>query len=432
MPNLPVARVPGHVDGQTDNELRDNVLSVTLNDVIDNLLSEPSEAITITEPTPQDVVFEGSFEEVNRLFYENGWSDGLPIGPPTDAKGAEFLAFTDRDPDEVIGALPPDNRSATPWNIAINGVMAGCRPEYMPVLLALVEAMAEPGYGVEHSGNTPGAETLIIVNGPIIRDLGFNYEQGVLRDGFQANTSIGRFWRLCLRNIAGFLLHQTDKGTYGGTWRVVLAENESVLKQIDWPTIAADGGLGPDANAITISRFTGGDVVTSVYGNKAEEMLPYLADALVKQTGWQLCFTIGISTGTYRPLLVLSPVLAETIAKSGWSKQDVKNYFFDHARMPAWKFEKYIGEWSNLVPGRRTLVDLVNLGKAPEVFAESSDPDRLVPIVCNPDDFMIAVAGDPLRTNAYVFAHNGMLGYPTSKSIALPDDWAERLAAARG
>ena len=432
MPNLPVARVPGHVDGQTDNELRDNILSVTLNDVIDNLLSEPSEAITVTEPTPQDVVFEGSFEEVNRLFYENGWSDGLPIVPPTDAKVAEFLAFTDRDPDEVIGALPPDNRSATPWNIAINGVMAGCRPEYMPVLLALVEAMAEPGYGVEHSGNTPGAETLIIVNGPIIRDLGFNYEQGVLRDGFQANTSIGRFWRLCLRNIAGFLLHQTDKGTYGGTWRVVLAENESVLQQIGWPTIAADGGLGPDANAITISRFTGGDVVTSVFGNKAEEMLPYLADALVKQTGWQLCFTIGISTGTYRPLLVLSPVLAETIAKSGWSKQDVKNYFFDHARMPAWKFEKYIGEWSNLVPGRRTLVDLVNLGKAPEMFAESSDPDRLVPIVCNPDDFMIAVAGDPLRTNAYVFAHNGMLGYPTSKSIALPDDWAERLAAARG
>ncbi len=432
MPNLPVARVPGHVDGQTDNELRDNVLSVTLNDVIDNLLSEPSEAITITEPTPQDVVFEGSFEEVNRLFYENGWSDGLPIVPPTDAKVAEFLAFTDRDPDEVIGALPPDNRSATPWNVAINGVMAGCRPEYMPVLLALVEAMAEPGYGVEHSGNTPGAETLIIVNGPIIRDLGFNYEQGVLRDGFQANTSIGRFWRLCLRNIAGFLLHQTDKGTYGGTWRVVLAENESVLKQIGWPTIATDQGLERGANAITISRFTGGDVVTSVYGNKAEEMLPYLADALVKQTGWQLCFTIGISTGTYRPLLVLSPVLAETIAKSGWSKQDVKNYFFDHARMPAWKFEKYIGEWSNLVPGRRTLVDLVNLGKAPEVFAESSDSDRLVPIVCNPDDFMIAVAGDPLRTNAYVFAHNGMLGYPTSKSIALPDDWAERLAAARG
>ncbi|MDP6707277.1 MAG: UGSC family (seleno)protein [Alphaproteobacteria bacterium] len=431
MPNLAVAKVPGHVDGQSDNEIRDNVLSVTLTDVIDNLTSEPAEAMAITEPAPRDVVFEGSFEEVNRLYYENGWSDGLPIVPPTAEKVAEFLRFTDRDPDEVIGALAPDNRSATPWNVAVNGVMAGCRPEYMPVLLALVEAMADPGYGVEHSGNTPGAETLIVVNGAIIRDLGFNYEQGVLRDGFQANTSIGRFWRLCLRNIAGFQLHQTDKGTYGGTWRVVLAENEQVLAKIDWPSIAADEGIAPGDSAVTISRFTGGDVVTSVYGSKADEMLPYLADALVKQTGWQLCFTVGLAQGTYRPLLVLSPVLAETIAKSGWSKDDVKQYFYEHARMPAAKFEKYIGEWTNLVPGRRTLVDLVNLGKADRVFAESSSPERLVPIVVRPEDFMIAVAGDPLRTNAFVFSHNGMLGYSTTKAVALPDDWSARLAAAR-
>ncbi len=431
MGNLPVALVPGHVDGQNDNELRDNILSVTLDRVVDNLLTTPADAVVVNEPGPKDIVFEGSFEEVNRLYYENGWSDGLPVVPPTAGKVAAFLAFTDCDPDEVIGALPPDNRSATPWNVAVNGVMAGCRPEYMPVLLALVEAMADPGYGVEHSGNTPGAETLVIVNGPIIRDLGFNYEQGVLRDGFQANTSIGRFWRLCLRNIAGFLPHQTDKGTYGGTWRVALAENEAVLAKIDWPTIAADEGIDAGESAITVSRFTGGDVITSVYGSKAEEMLPYLADALVKQTGWQLCFTVGVAQGTYRPLLVLSPVLAETIAKSGWSKADVKQYFFEHARMPAAKFEKYIGEWTNLVPGRRTLVDLVNLGKADRIFAESSDPDRLVPIVVRPDDFMIAVAGDPLRTNAFVFAHNGMLGYSTSKRVRLPDDWSSRLAAAR-
>jgi hypothetical protein len=182
---------------------------------------------------------------------------------------------------------------------------------------------------------------------------------------------------------------------------------------------------------VTVSRFTGGDVVTSVYGSKPEEMLPYLADALVKQTGWQLCFTVGLAQGTYRPLLVLSPVLAETIAKSGWSKDAVKQYFYEHARMPAAKFEKYIGEWTNLVPGRRTLVDLVNLGKADRAFAESSDPERLVPIVVRPEDFMIAVAGDPLRTNAYVFSHNGMLGYSTTKAVTLPEDWSSRLAAAR-
>ena len=343
----------------------------------------------------------------------------------------EFLAFTDREPDEAIGALAPDNRSATPWNVAVNGVMAGCRPEYMPVLLAIVEAMADPGYGVEHSGNTPGSETLIIVNGPVARDLGFNYEQGVLRDGFQANTSIGRFFRLYLRNVAGFLLHQTDKATYGGTWRVVLAENERVLETIGWPTVAVDQGMSADQSAVTISRFTGGDVVTSVYGHKGEEMVAYLADALVKQTGWQLCFTIGISTGAYRPLLVLSPVLAEAIAKSGWSKRELQDQLYRLARMPAWKFEKYIGGWTNLVPGGRSLQDMVNLGKAPEPFAQSADPERLVPIVGAPEDIMVAVAGDPLRTNAQVFSQNGILGFPTTKPVRLPGDWQRRLAAAR-
>ncbi len=431
LPNLPVALVPGHVDSQSDEELWANVTSVTLDAVIDNLLRQPAEAAPINEPAASDTVFTGGFEEVNRFFYENGWSDGLPVVPPTRAKVERFLEFTDRDPEAEIGVLAPDNRAATPWNVAVNGVMAGCRPEYMPVLLALVEAMADASYGVEHSGNTPGAETLIVANGPIIRDLGFNYEQGVLRDGFQANTAIGRFWRLMLRNVAGFLPHETDKGTYGGTWRVVLAENESVLRRIGWPTIAADQGVDGDGGAVTVSRFTGGDCIVSVYGQTAEEMLPYLADALVKATGWQLCFTIGLSTGGYKPLLVLSPVLAETIAKSGFSKADVKAWFFEHARMPAWKFENYIGAWTNLVPGRRSLVDLVNLGKAPRIFAESSDPERLVPIVCEPEDFMIAVAGDPLRTNAFVFAHNGILGFPTSKPVQLPDGWDGKLDRAR-
>src|ERR1700740_1878086 len=110
----------------------------------------------------------------------------------------------------------------------------------MPILVALIEAMADPHYGVEHSGNTPGAETLIILNGPIIKDLKFNCEQGVLGHGFMPNTSVGRFWRLALRNIAGFLPHRTDKGCFGNTFRVVLAENEDALAKIGWQSNAAD------------------------------------------------------------------------------------------------------------------------------------------------------------------------------------------------
>ena len=420
LPSLPVAIVPGHVDVQTVDELRANVLGVTVEGVVQGLTAAPEKATELVEPEPGEIVFEGTPDEINRFYYENGWSDGLPIVPPTAARVDEFLKATDRDADEQLGVLLPDRRSATVRTIAINGVMAGCRPEYMPVLVALIEAMADPRYGVEHSGNTPGAETLIIVNGPIIRRLGFNYQQGALRDGFQANTSIGRFWRLYLRNVAGFLPHKTDKGTFGNTWRVVLAENEDALARMGWTTIAQDQGLKPGDNAVTISRFTGGTVLASVFGTRPEQMIPYLADGIARIVAWEVIFAVGMSVGAQRPLLVLSPILAETLARAGLSKQDVQRQLFQHARIPARQFERYTGEWTNLLPGRPSLRDLVKRGRAAAVFAESDDPERLVPVVEKAEDIMIAVSGDPLRTNAYVFSHNGILGYTTTKPIRLP------------
>ncbi|HEX6209940.1 MAG TPA: UGSC family (seleno)protein [Methylomirabilota bacterium] len=420
MPGLPVALVPGHVDVQTVDELRANVLGVTVDGVVQGLTAAPEKAAELVEPEPGEVIFEGTPDEVNRLFYENGWGDGLPIVPPTAARVEAFLRATDRDADEELGVLLPDRRAATVRTVAINGVMAGCRPEYMPVLVALAEAMADPRYGVEHSGNTPGAETLIVVNGPIIRRLGFNYQQGALRDGFQANTSIGRFWRLYLRNVAGFLPHRTDKGTFGNTWRVALAENEDALARIGWTTIAQDQGLAAGESAVTVSRFTGGTVLASVFGTRPEDMIPYLADGIARLVAWEVIFTVGMSVGAQRPLLVLSPILAQTLARAGLTKQDVQRRLFEHARIPASRFERYMSGWTNLLPGRPTLGDLVRRGRAAPVFAESDDPERLVPVVARAENIMIAVSGDPLRTNAYVFAHNGILGFPTTKPVRLP------------
>lgn len=429
MPNLPVAMIPGHPGAQSAHELRTNVHNVTAQQVIDNLLTQPAEQALAPEPAAREIVFRGTFEEVNAYFYEREWSDGLPIVPPTIEKINEFLAFTDRDPQESLGVLLPGSRAATIWATAVNGVMAGCRPEYMPILVALVQAAADPTYGVEHSGNTPGSETLITLNGPIIKDLKFNYTQGVLRDGFMPNTSVGRFWRLLLRNMAGFLLHKTDKGTFGNTFRVVLAENEDALAKIGWAPNSVDMGFAAGDNTVTISRHTGGSVIVSVTGSTPEEMMPYIADAVAKQTGWEIIFTVGgFSLGTLRPVLVLSPILAETIARAGWSKDDVKRYLFDHARMPAWRAEVINNKWADFPIG--SLKQQVNLGRLPRAFHESDDPNRMVPIVFEPDDFMVLVSGDPLRTNAYTFGHNGYLGFPTAKKIELPRDWDERIRAA--
>ena len=432
MAQLPMAVVPGHPDVQADDELARNIIDTTFPQVVQALTQATSAQQAAVEPDHEQVVFEGSFDEVNRYFYENQWSDGLPIVPPTRERIEAFLAFTERRGDEVIGSMLPDSRAATVWNVAVNGVMAGCRPEYMPILLALAEAMADPQYGVEHSGNTPGAETQIVINGPLVKELGFNYEQGALRDGVMANTSIGRFWRLYLRNVAGFLLHQADKGTFGGTWRVVMAENEDTLAEIGWPTLAASNGVTEARNAVTIARYTGSHVIVSVFGKNALECVPYLADALVKYTGWELIFTLGLAPGTYRPLLVLSPIIARTIAKTGVSKEALQQMLFEQARMPASQFEKYISGWTNLIPGRRSLVDMVALGKAPRMFGASRDPARLVPIVLKPEHIMIAVSGDPWRTNCYMMAHNGMLGFPTTREIELPADWRAQLRRAQG
>ena len=417
MPNLPVARVIGHPGVQSKEQLARNVLDVTLEQVIDNLLKAPRAATADGEPGARDVIVKGGYDEINQYFTVHELSDGLPIVPPTREKVERFLSHTDRDPDESLGSLLPDSRAATIWSIAVNGVMAGCRPEHMPVLVALIEAMADHAYGVEHSGNTPGGETLIILNGPVIKKLGFNYTQGVMRDGFLPNTAVGRFWRLYLRNVAGFLPHKNDKATFGNTWRVVVAENEDVLENIRWTPNSADFGFQRGDSTVTIGRYTGGNHISSVSGSTPEQLMPYVVDAVVRQYSWQIMFTVGQGMGTLRPLLLLSPIIAETIAGWGWSKQDLKRHLFDHARMPARQFERILRDWTQKPVWN--LAEEHEAGRIPKVFHESNDPNRPVPIVWKPEDYMIAVTGDLTRNSIYVFAHNGVLGYPVAKRISM-------------
>ncbi len=363
------------------------------------------------------MVARGTTEEINRLFLERQWSDGLPIVPPTPARVDAFLAETPDDPDRVIGVLQPSGSAATIRNVAINGVMAGCTPQTMPVMVAIAEAMADPGYGVEHSGDTTGGDALVILNGPVIGRLGFNCEAGALRDGFPANTTVGRFVRLFSRNVARVLPGGADKATFGHTWRVVLAEHEEAAAALGWQPFSTDQGHAAGTDLVTVLRLTGGGVVGSIYGRDPEPILAYLADGLVRQASWELVFTVGFAAGTYRPLLVLSPMVAKTLTAAGLSKDDVRQGLFRLARLPARKLETYIGPWTNLVPGRPSLAELVARGAAAPHFAESDDPERLVPLVERPEHILLVVAGDPLRSNAAAFAGNGMHGFPTSKVI---------------
>lgn len=421
-PNIAVAAVRGHPGLQSKDELQRNVRELTLDGVLDALFKMPAAKTLGGEPGPRDVICSGSFEDVNEYFIAHELSDGLPIVPPTVDKVETFLQYTERKADEVLGVLLPDNRAATVWSVAVNGVMAGCRPEYMPVLVALTEAMADPAYGVEHSGNTPGGETQIVLNGPIIKELGFNYTQGVMRDGFRANTTVGRFWRLMLRNVAGFLPHKNDKATFGNTWRVVVAENEEVAAKIGWPLHSAEFGFKPGDNVVSVARYTGGNHISSVSGATPEELLPYIADAVARQYSWQIMFSVGQGYDTVRPLLLLSPIITETIAAGGWSKQRFKEELFKSARMTAADFERMLRDWTQ--KPNWNLAEEHAAGRIPKVFHESDDPQRMVPIVWRPEDFQVVVTGDLGRNSIYVLAHNGVLGFPVGKRIDLPKNWS--------
>jgi hypothetical protein len=190
------------------------------------------------EPEPGQVVFRGSFDEVQELFHRKLWTDGLPIVPPTRERVDAFLKFTDRKPEEVLRVIPQEGREASIHSIAVTGVLAGCRPEYMPLLVAILEAMCDPLYRVEDSGSTPGWEPVVIINGPIVKQLDFNSGQGMMRVGRQANTSIGRFVRMYLRNICGFRIPPGagDKGSIGQSFLVAMAEDEDSARDMGWPT----------------------------------------------------------------------------------------------------------------------------------------------------------------------------------------------------
>ncbi len=424
---LPFVLYPVHVGTHSRKELEETAQTAIADQVVQALTVQPAEAPLPPEWDIGQTMFRGTYEEVNEFFYHNEWSDGLPIVPPTLDKVKEFLKHTDRAPDEVIGVIKPDHRKATVWSVAVNGVMSGCRPEYMPVLMAVVEAMADPKFFVESIGNTPGGEALIILNGPIIKQLDFNYTQGATRVGFQANTSIGRFWRLYLRNVAGFLPHKTDKATFGGTFRVVLAENEDAVRRIGWEPLSVDQGFQAGDNVVTVSLCVSCKNLSSVSKGEDPEMpLAYIADEMVNQIVYYRLNYRGIST---RPHLILTPSIAEFLSQDGFSKADIKRYLYKHARRPEW-YWRQINEWMGDI-NRPTPCEYVKKGQLPETYCESTDPNRLLPMVYSPNDFVIVVSGDPARNNAMICDQNAIHGATVSKKINLPSNWEELLKKAK-
>jgi hypothetical protein len=425
-PNLRVVTYPGVINTHEFDTIRKNVEKVLVDQIVKALL-EPAKKVrtaSTVEREDREILFSGTLEAVNQFFYENMWTDGLPIIPPTIKKVEEFLKYTDRSPDEVLGILPPRHVKATVWKIAVNGVMAGCRPEYMPILLAVVEIMADPNFGLEHSGSTPGWEAMIILNGPIRNPLGFNYQIAVQRPGNQANTSIGRFYRLFLRNVPGFLPGTTDMATFGHMFRAVVPENDETCAEIGWKPLHVLRGFKPEDNVLTITSIRAISDPFQTIGEKAERHLDYIVD-------WVKRIIEPFEASEQRTesnVVLLSPVVASVIAKGGYSKEDVNRYIMEHAVIPAREYE-----WNLAInsPQPVTITDLVKKGVLPKECGKSTDPNRMVPILLPSSEFLIVVTGDPKRNRNTVYRNNHMQGFATSKKIKLPANWGKLMADIR-
>jgi len=386
---------------------------------------EPTRTEDKSSPDDRDIVFRGSFEDVNRLFYDNSWSDGLPIVPPTVEKVEAFLKFTDRSPDEVLGVMHPSQAQASVWKVAVNGVMAGCRPEYMPILIAIVEVMADPQYAVKHGGSTPGWEAMIVLNGPVSDQLGFNRGIGVQRPGNQANTSIGRFYRLFCRNVLRFLPGTTDMATFGQMFRAVLPENDQACVDIGWQPLHVTRGFKREDSVVTLTSVRAVSDPFSTGGDNAGPHLEYIVDSVKRIIHPYIASGGHIETN----VLLLTPIIASIIAKAGYSKQALNDHIMKHAVVSASEFERQMT--LNAHPPGTTLRDLVERGAMPRAWAESDDPQRLVPLMLPETQWLVVVTGDPTRNRCCVFRQNFKQGYATSKRIQLPARWNALLAQAR-
>lgn len=365
------------------------------------------------EHGPEEIVVRGDLDAVTEHFEERGWTDGLPIVPPTPARVARSLAHTHRDPDEVLGVLAPEMRRATVRSVAVNGVMAGCRREYLPVLLAIAECIADPAWRVQDAGSTPGWEPLVVLSGPVVERLGLNSGTGAMRVGRRANTSIGRFVRLYLRNVAGLRIppEHTDQGAIASTFHVALTENDRAVRDLGWPSFRHDRGFGDADSVVTVQSCV--TVSAPIYsgGDHASDHLDALTLIFGNAIGpW--AYT-GLEFGAFHPLLVLGPAVARALAAHGVDKDALRAHLAEHMRVPVSQLQRCAWQVGS------TSFDLdamVARGELDDRYA-GTDPDRLVPMVPRAADIGIVLAGNESRNQSRGFVQNHVQGVPVSRRV---------------
>ncbi|HEY0453317.1 hypothetical protein [Actinophytocola sp.] len=321
---------------------------------------------------PELLTVEGELADVLDHYAEQGWTDGLPIVPPTEQAVAAALEYTDLDPHESLGRIPATRAEATVHTVAVNAVMAGCKPEYLPVVLAAVRGLAHPDfntYGIQATTNP--VAVMVMVNGPIADELGFNGKGNCLGQGFRANATVGRAVRLCMMNIGGGAPQTMDKATHGqpGKYGMCIAENEA---ESPWEPFHVERGHDRETSAVSLFSVTGTQNVLDLASRSAVGILRTFASAAAT-VGHQ---NVQLGGG---PLIIFCPEHAQILSEGGFGKTDVREFLYEHARVRV----------SDFPP--ETLNGMVR-HRRPKRYL-SDHPDAGIPLADSPGEINIVVAG---------------------------------------
>jgi hypothetical protein len=304
--------------------------------------------------------------EANELFQRNGWTDGLPIVPPTEVLVQRFLGAAALAPGHVVGVEPVRRRRITAEKVAIAAVMAGCLPAYMPVVIALVQAVCEPEYGLHGcTASTGGSAPFVVVNGPIRREIGMNATHNVLGNGNRANATIGRSLRLLILNVLGGIPGRLDRSTLGhpGKFTFCLAEDE---EDSSWIPLAVERGVPAGASAVTVLAAESPHQIMNEWTRDPREIMETYAAAIRANM-----LTYSIWAGNYA--VVIAKQQREILAAAGWSKEDVRQYVFESARVKR-------GQWRTVGKG---------------AIAGRKDEEKIYTALRSPDDLLVIAAGGP-------------------------------------
>lgn len=434
VPVLRLAVYPGAFASHTEEQLVRNTREVTWPQIVTALTTPITQEEYASEESVRgitDDVFHGTLDEIYAHFTSMGWSDGAPFCPPTYEKVLTYLEYTDRAWNETIAILPQAFRNTTTWHVAVNACMAGCKPEYMPILIAMTQAMGGGDFR-RTLGSTHAWVPYSWLNGPVARQLGISSGQGEINA--QANAAISRFMTLALQNLAGYYVGQNRMGTFGYLQPWCLVEDEAACRRVGWQTWNEQQGYDINDNTVTLASAL-------MWGNN---MAPSTTDAerVMQLMAWDISercqFALGSGKAfTNRVVLMTEPVA--DILKNGYpTLGTLEDALVENSRRPAYEramanyyanpgsrkdgeehtFSQYLSHIISSEGGEET---------APPVWYDTEAATMTTVPTMEPGATAFLITGDASRNKVQTMPGGGF----STARIELPAAW-DSLMAAKG